>query len=70
VDETLGQMIRRHRQAAGLTRAQLANFSGVGKTAIYELECGNLALSLQRWLRILEVLNLRVTYHSPLCAAQ
>lgn len=68
--ETLGEMIRRHREAAGLSRVQLAKFSGVGRTAIYELESDRFALSLQRWLRILEVLNIRVSYDSPLCEAQ
>jgi transcriptional regulator with XRE-family HTH domain len=40
ISETVGRNIRRHRQAAGLSLAELTAASGVGKSTLHALELG------------------------------
>ena len=62
----LGAYIRFHRERAGLTRQRLAEFSGIGKTGIYDLEHGQGTSRLDTLLRICEVLNIDLTLSGPL----
>ena len=62
----LGDFVRAHREAAQLTRVQLAELSGVGKTAIFDLEHGKPTVRLQTLLNIADVLNLKLEAGSPL----
>lgn len=58
--------IRTHRKMSGLTQAQLANFAGVGKTIIFDLEHGKSTVQLNTLLKVLETLNIQLQIQSPL----
>lgn len=60
------QMIQQHRKAAGLTRVQLAEIAGVGKTVIYDLEHGKATVKLSTLLQVLHALNIKMQLISPL----
>jgi len=62
----LAKVIRMHRKAAGLSRVQLAELAGVGKTVIYDIENGKESVQLDILRRLLKVLNIRVVLTSPL----
>jgi len=62
----LSEVIRSHRKMSGLTQNQLANFSGVGKTVIFDLEHGKETVRLNTLLKVLSVLNIELKIVSPL----
>lgn len=64
--ETIGELIREHRKAAGLTQAQLATLAGVGKTVVFDLEQNKPTVRLQTLLRVLKPLNVRLTLDGPM----
>ena len=63
---SLAEVVSLHRKAAGLSRRELAMFSGVGKTAIYEIEHGKETVRLDTLLRLFRTLNITIKYDSPL----
>jgi y4mF family transcriptional regulator len=62
----LSKLLLRHRKEAGLTQADLARIAGVGKTVIWELEHGKESVQWDTLKKILRVLHLTVTWHSPI----
>jgi len=62
----LAEVIRMHRKAARLSRAQLAELAGVGKTVIYDVEKGKETVQLDTLGKILNVLNIKIVLTSPL----
>ena len=64
--QELGQIIQMHRKAAKLSRVQLADLAGVGKTVIYDIEKGKESLQLNTLRKILRVLNIKIILTSPL----
>lgn len=66
VNMTIAEIVLLHRKAAGLSRRELAMFSGVGKTVIYELEHGKETVRLDTLLSIFRTLNISIRYDSPL----
>ena len=64
--QAIGKIIVFHRKQAKLSREQLARLSGVGKTAIYDVEHGKLTVRLVTLLKILHVLNIQMHLNSPL----
>jgi transcriptional regulator with XRE-family HTH domain len=64
--QELAVVIQMHRKAAGLSRAQLAEMSGVGKTVIYDIENGKVTIQLNTLRKILKVLNIKFELTSPL----
>ncbi|MDZ7635684.1 MAG: helix-turn-helix domain-containing protein [Bacteroidales bacterium] len=62
----LAEVVRLHRKAARLSRVQLAELAGVGKTVIYDIEKGKESVRLDTLGRILKVLNIKITLTSPL----
>ena len=62
----LANIILFHRKRSGLTQVELAEMAGVGKNMIYELENGKQSVQLDNLLRILQVLNIELTFQSPL----
>lgn len=67
--ENLGQIIRAHRKARGLSREACARLAGVGKTAIYDMEHGKDTVQLATLLKVLHVLNISIHLESPLMKA-
>ena len=62
----LANIILFHRKRSGLTQLELAEMSGVGKNMVYELENGKQSVQLDNLLKILRVLNIELTFQSPL----
>ena len=66
VNFTLSEVILLHRKKARLTRLDLAELAGVGKTAVYDVEHGKLSLRFDTLHKILAALNISLEFHSPL----
>jgi HTH-type transcriptional regulator/antitoxin HipB len=64
--QDLADVIRMHRKAAKLSRVQLAEIAGVGKTVIYDIENGKESVQLDTIRKILKVLNIKIVLTSPL----
>jgi HTH-type transcriptional regulator/antitoxin HipB len=64
--EELSESIRMHRKAAKLSRVQLAEMAGVGKTVIYDIEKGKETVKLNTLRKIFKVLNIKIVLTSPL----
>ena len=62
----LGRIVQFHRKQAGLSRAQLAEIAGTGKTVIYDLEKGKSTVRLDTLLKLIETLNVSLSVDSPL----
>jgi len=62
----LGDIIKMHRKAAKLSRVQLADMAGVGKTVVYDIEKGKETIQLDTLRKILKVLNIKIELTSPL----
>ena len=62
----LAQIIRMHRKAAKLSRVQLAELAGVGKTVVFDVEMGKESIQLDTLQKILKVLNIKILLKSPL----
>jgi HTH-type transcriptional regulator / antitoxin HipB len=63
---SLSQLIKSHRQKAGVTQAQLAKLAGLGKTVVWDLEHGKESVQWDTLQKIFRVLNITVEWHSPL----
>lgn len=64
--QDIAYIIKTHRKAAKLSRVQLAEVAGVGKTVIYDIENGKESVRLDTLRKILKVLNIRIVLTSPL----
>ncbi len=64
--DQLAEVLKLHRKAARLSRIQLAELAGVGKTVIYDLEKGKESVQLDTLRKILKVLNITIVLTSPL----
>ena len=64
--QEIADVIRMHRKAARLSRAQLAEMAGVGKTVIYDIEKGKETIQLDTLRKIFKVLNIKIELTSPL----
>lgn len=62
----IGEIIWFHRKQAGLSREALSELSGVGKTAIYDIEHGKETVRFKTLMSVFDVLNISVTLNSPL----
>jgi len=62
----LSKIVRDVRKSAGLTQKELAEHAGVAKNLVYELEKGKMTVKYENILKILNVLNIKVKYVSPL----
>jgi len=64
-----GEIILYHRKRAGLSQARLALVAGVGKTVVLDVEKGKRTVRSDILLRLLNALNVRLDWTSPLRAA-
>lgn len=64
--DSLARTIQFHRKQAGLTQAQLAQFAGVGKTVVFDIEHQKATVQLATILKILSVLNIKLIIDAPL----
>ncbi|MCK4798809.1 MAG: helix-turn-helix transcriptional regulator [Spirochaetes bacterium] len=65
IDE-LGKIIRFHRKKSGLSQLELANMAGVGKTVVFDMEKGKETVKLSTIKKILDVLNITISFNSQL----
>jgi len=66
LDNKISDIILFHRKKSGLSRIQLANLAGVGKTVIYDIEKGKETIRFSTLQKVLKVLNIKITFTSPL----
>lgn len=62
----IGKIIRFHRKKSGLSQEDLAKLAGLGKTVIFDIEKGKMTVRLMTLVKILEVLNIKMEFRSPL----
>ncbi len=60
----LAKIISFHRKKAGLSRKELAELAGIGKTVIYDIEHGKKTIRFNIVKSILDVLNIKITLES------
>jgi len=65
-DKYIGQMIRFHRKKSGLTQENLGKLANLGKTVIFDIEKGKISVKVSTLLKVLNVLNITITFQSPL----
>lgn len=64
--QEIADIILYHRKRAGLSRNELADLAGVGKTVVYDIEHGKTTVQYQSLAKVLETLNIRIAFQSPL----
>ena len=65
-DFDLGQLIKEHRKAAGLTQLQLADLAGIGKTTVFDIEKNKTSVRWDSLIAVLNILNIDIQFISPL----
>jgi len=63
---SLAKLIKFHRKKAQLTQVRLAELAGVGKTTVFDLENGKINVQFNIILSILEILNVKLFFESPI----
>lgn len=66
MENKIGDIIKYHRKKSGLTRQELAEMAGVGKTVVFDIEHGKETVRLDSMQKILKVLNIELLLKSPL----
>ena len=64
--QEIGAIVKFHRKQAGLSRVDLADIAGVGKTVVYDIENCKETVRLKTLLSILGALNISISLDSPL----
>ena len=62
----LAEMVLKHRKQAGLSQKALADYAGVGKTVIYDIEHAKPSVQTNTLVKVLAVLNIQIVLQSPL----
>ena len=62
---SIAQIIIFHRKKAGLSRNELADLSGVGKTVVFDIEHGKERIQCLSLSKILTALNIEMDFKSP-----
>jgi y4mF family transcriptional regulator len=66
IAKEIADIVKYSRAKSGLSQKQLADLAGVGKTAVFDIEKGKESVRLNTLVKILEVLNIRIKFDSPL----
>jgi len=66
MNTSIAEIVRFHRKASGLSRKQLADLAGVGKTVIFDIENGKETVLFSTLSKILAALNIKINFESPL----
>ena len=64
--EPLQEIVKKHRRMSGLSQVELAKLADVGKTVVFDLEHGKLSIRFDTLAKILAVLNISISFDSPL----
>lgn len=70
MNQELKDIVRQHRRSSGLSQSDLAKVAGVGKTVIFDLEHGKESVQFDTIKKVLEALNVRFVFQSPLIERQ
>lgn len=66
MNNKISEIVLFHRKKSGLTRNQLADLAGVGKTVIYDIENGKETIRYSTLQKVLKALNIKINFSSPL----
>ena len=66
MDYKVSEIVLFHRKKSGLSRNQLADLAGVGKTVIYDIENGKETIRFSTLQKVLKTLNITIIFTSPL----
>ena len=66
MDYKTSDIVLFHRKKSGLSRNQLADLAGVGKTVVYDIEKGKETIRFSTLQKVLKALNIKITFTSPL----
>jgi HTH-type transcriptional regulator/antitoxin HipB len=66
LDYKVSEIVLFHRRKSGLSRNQLADLAGVGKTVIYDIEKGKETIRFSTLQKVLTALNIKIAFASPL----
>ena len=69
MDDKMSDIVLFHRKKSGLSRIQLADLAGVGKTVIYDIEKGKETIRFSTLQKVLKALNIKIIFTSPLMEA-
>jgi transcriptional regulator with XRE-family HTH domain len=64
--DSVKDVIKFHRLSAGLSRRELAEYSGVSTTFLSDLESGKLTIRLDKLIDVLKVLNITLHFDSKI----
>jgi HTH-type transcriptional regulator / antitoxin HipB len=64
--QEIANLIQFHRKKAALSRNELADLAGVGKTVIFDIEHGKSTVQYQSLAKVLVTLNICLIFQSPL----
>jgi transcriptional regulator with XRE-family HTH domain len=64
-DSDIWRVITLHRKHSGLSRLELADIAGVGKTVIYDIEHGKETVQFSSLKKVLDALNIKIRLESP-----
>ena len=62
----LSKMIIWHRKRSKITQQALADLAGISRTAIQRLENGTAPVQIDTLWKVLEILNIKMSYCSPI----
>lgn len=62
----IAKAVKFHRKQAGLSQKQLAEYSGVGKTVVFDIEHAKSTIQIETLLKVLHVLNITLVIKAPL----
>ena len=66
--QEIADIVLFHRKKAELSRNELADLAGVGKTVVFDIEHGKATVQYQSLAKVLQTLNVKMTLQSPLMA--
>ena len=64
----LSKMLIWHRKRSKITQQTLADLAGVSRTAVQRLENGTSPIQTDTLRKVLEILNIKICYSSPIMA--
>ncbi len=64
--ERVGRVVHFHRNQAKLSRIELADIAGVGKTVVYDIEKGKETVRINTFFKIFAALNITISLDGPM----
>jgi len=64
--EQIGALIHCHRRKSGLTQNMLADFAGVGKSVVFDIEHGKETVQFNTLQKVCRALNITISLESPI----